>query len=130
MCLSLRAAIRWRCSSLRGAETAPERREQFDFDLPDGSTIHGDKAYGRLRAPEDLLAEAAEINLSPLRKKNSKRKESAPVRFLQHLRRKRVETAGSDLEKKLPASIHAVTSEGFELKTFLFVLSLSFNGLM
>jgi hypothetical protein len=41
-----------------------------------------------------------------------------------------VETAGSDLEKKLPASIHAVTSEGFELKTFLFVLSMSFDGLM
>jgi hypothetical protein len=103
--------------------------KQFDFDLPDGSTVHGDKAYNDYDF-EDLLAEAAEINLSPLRKKNSKRKESAPVRFLQHLRRKRVETAGSDLEKKLPASIHAVTSEGFELKTFLFVLSMSFDGLM
>jgi hypothetical protein len=103
--------------------------KQFDFDLPAGSTVHGDKAYNDYDF-EDLLAEAASINLSPLRKKNSKRKESASVRFLQHLRRKRVETAGSNLEKKRPASVHAVTSEGFEMKVFLFVLSLSFDGLM
>jgi len=44
--------------------------------------------------------------------------------------RKRIETAGSNIEKKLPASIHAVTAEGFELKVFLFVLALSFDGLI
>jgi hypothetical protein len=81
--------------------------KQFDFDLAAGSTVHGDKACNDYDF-EDLLAEAASIDLSPLRKKNSKRKESASARFL-HLRRKRVETAGSKLEKKRPASVHAVT---------------------
>lgn len=112
-----------------GSRNDTRAMKQFDFDLPEGSTVHGDKAYNDYDF-EDLLDEAADINLSPLRKKNSKRAESAPVRFLQHTRRKRVETTGSDIEKKLPASIHAVTSEGFEMKVFLFVLSMSFDGLM
>jgi hypothetical protein len=30
----------------------------------------------------------------------------------------------------LPKSIHAVTARGFELKVFLFLLSLSLDGLM
>jgi hypothetical protein len=58
-----------------GSRNDTRALKQFDFDLPDGSTIHGDKAYNDYDF-EDLLAEAAEINLSPLRKKNSKRKES------------------------------------------------------
>ena len=105
------------------------QREQFDFNLPAGSTVYGDKAYNDYDF-EDLLAEAAEINLSPIRKKNSKRAEPAYVEYLQHSYRKQVETAGSNIERKLPASIHAVTSEGFELKVFLFVLSLSFDSIL
>jgi len=66
----------------------------------------------------------------PLRKKNSKRAVPAYVEYLQHTYRKRIETAGSNIEKKLPASIHAVTAKGFELKVFLFVLALSFDGLI
>ena len=105
------------------------QREQFDFNLPEGSVVYGDKAYNDYNF-EDLLAEAAKINLSPIRKKDSKRKEPAYVEYLQHSYRKQVETAGSNIERKLPASIHAVTSEGFELKVFLFVLSLRFDSLL
>jgi hypothetical protein len=39
-----------------------------------------------------------------------------------------VETAGSLLEQLLPKSIHAVTSQGFELKVALFVIASSLNG--
>jgi hypothetical protein len=52
------------------------------------------------------------------------------MEFIQHTYRKRIETKGSNLEKRLPSSIHAVTAEGFELKVFLFVLALSFDGLL
>ncbi len=52
------------------------------------------------------------------------------MEFIQHTYRKQIETEGSNLEKQLPSSIHAVTSEGFELKVFLFVLALSFDGLL
>lgn len=112
-----------------GSRSDTRAMKQLDFDLPEESTVYGDKAYNDYGF-EDLLAEAADIELLPIRKKNSKRPVEPWTRYLQHTYRKRVETAGSDLERKLPASIHAVTSEGFEIKVFLFVLSLSFDGLM
>lgn len=40
---------------------------------------------------------------------------------------KRVETVGSLIEQLLPKSIHAVTSEGFELKAALFVIAYRLN---
>ena len=101
--------------------------KRFDFELPDGSVVYGDKAYNDYDF-EDLLAGAGEVKLLPLRKKNSKRAVPAFVRYLQHAYRKQVETTGSNIERRLPASIHAVTSEGFELKVFLFVLSISFDA--
>jgi hypothetical protein len=38
-----------------------------------------------------------------------------------------VETAGSLIAQLLPKSIHAVTSQGFELKVALFVIASSLN---
>jgi hypothetical protein len=49
------------------------------------------------------------------------------VSFVQHYYRKMVETAGSLIEQLLPKSIHAVTSQGFELKVALFVIAYSLN---
>ena len=43
--------------------------------------------------------------------------------------RKRVETAGSQIERLLPKHIHAVTPEGFEFKTILFVLASTIDRL-
>jgi hypothetical protein len=63
---------------------------------------------------EDLLREAAGINLSPMRKKNSKRPLPGYIAYLQARGRKTVETAGSLIARLLPKSIHAVTSQGFE----------------
>ena len=112
-----------------GAEHDVKALKRFDVDLSRGATVYADKAYTDY-AFEDLLQEAAGIDLLPLRKKNSKRAVPAYVEYLQHNYRKRIETAGSNIEKRLPASIHAVTARGFELKVFLFVLALSFDGLI
>ena len=71
---------------------------------------------------EDALAEA-EIYLIPIREKNSKRPLPPWLQYLQSLQRKAVETAGSLIERILPKSIHAVTSEGFEIKILLFLLA-------
>jgi hypothetical protein len=98
----------------------------FDFDLPSQSTVYGDSAF-TLYAVEDLLHEACGIDLSPMRKKNSKRPASASLAYLQAVGRKQVETAGSMVERLLPKSIHAVTAKGFTLKVFLFVLAYSFS---
>jgi hypothetical protein len=98
----------------------------FDFNLPSASTVYGDSAF-TLYVAEDVLREACGIDLSPMRKKNSKRPASASLAYLQAVRRKQVETAGSLIERLLPKSIHAVTAKGFTLKIFLFVLAYSFS---
>jgi len=99
----------------------------YAYALPDGSIIYADKAYNDYEI-EDLLKEVEHITLLPMRKKNSKRALPPEVAFVQHYYRKIVETAGSLIEQLLPKSIHAVTSQGFELKVALFVIASSLNG--
>ena len=99
--------------------------EVFDFDLPQGSVVIGDKAYNYY-AIEDQLAEYG-IELLPIRKKNSHRKLPPWTEYLQHHYRKMIETAGSLIERLLPKSIHATNAQGFELKVALFTLGSSIN---
>ena len=112
-----------------GSYSDTAQLKQFCFDLPEGSTVYADKAFNEYFT-EDLLAEAAQIDLQPLRKKNSKRAVEVCVEYVQHHYRKAIETAGSLIERRLPKTIHAVTAAGFELKVFLFVLAYSIDGLL
>lgn len=100
--------------------------QYYAYALPEGSIIYADKAYNDYEI-EDLLKEAEHRHLIPMRKKNSQRALSPSSSFVQSYHRKRVETAGSLLEQLLPKSIHAVTSQGFELKVALFVIASSLN---
>ena len=97
------------------------------YELPDGSIIYADKAYNNYEM-EDLLQEVDQIQLIPIRKKNSKRALPPALSFVQSYHRKRVETAGSLIAQLLPKSIPVVTSQGFELKVALFVIASSLNG--
>jgi hypothetical protein len=99
----------------------------YAYELPDGCIIYAYKAYNDYEI-EDLLKDVDHIQLLPMRKKNSKRALSPSISFVQSYYRKRVETAGSLIEQLLPKSIHAVTSQGFELKVVLFVIASSLNG--
>ena len=99
--------------------------KMYTFDLPPNSIIYADKAYNNYEI-EDLLKELEDIYLLPVRKHNLKRQFNGAVRYLQNLHRKAVETANSMITKLFPKKIHAVTAQGFELKTFLFVLTKSF----
>jgi hypothetical protein len=101
--------------------------KSYAYELPDGSIIYADKAYNDYEI-EDLLKEVDHIQLIPMRKKNSKRALPPYISFVQSYHRKRVETAGSLIAQLLPKSIHAVTSQGFELKVALFVIASSLNG--
>jgi Transposase DDE domain len=98
----------------------------FPFALPEDSVVYADKAYTDYEV-EDLLLDAEKIQLSAMRKRNSRRPVPAYVQFVQHYKRKIIETSGSLISQFLPKSIHAVTSKGFELKIMLFVLALSVN---
>jgi hypothetical protein len=84
-----------------------------------------DKAYTHYEF-EDGLSEA-DLHLLPMRKHNSKRLLPSWMCYLQAHLRKAVETTRGLLECLFPKSIHAVTTEGFELKLVLFVLALSIS---
>jgi hypothetical protein len=99
----------------------------FEFDLPEGAQVVGDKAYNNY-AVEDML-EVAGIKLAPFRKKNSKRPVPAWVTYLRFHYRKMIETTGSLLSNLLPKKIHATSPASFELKVTLFILACSINHL-
>jgi hypothetical protein len=103
-------------------------RKTFRFDVPEGSHVYADKAYNDY-AMEDVLLEASQIRLYPIRKKNSKRPLPPDIAYVQHDYRQRIETVGSLIERMLPKTIHAVTAAGFELKVFLLVLAYRINCL-
>jgi len=96
--------------------------KEFDCDLPEDATIHGDRAYTDYQE-EDLLQQAGKITLQPQRKKNSKRPLPLCLEFLGKPLRQRVETTFSQIEALLPRHIHAVTEKGFVLKTICFLLA-------
>jgi hypothetical protein len=110
------------CGSFGDVEALP----YYPFDIPAGAIIYADKAYNDYEI-EDLLKEIDRMQLLPMRKKNSKRALPPYGSFVQHYHRKRIETAGSLMEQRLPKSIHAVTPEGFELKVALCVVAYSLN---
>jgi hypothetical protein len=99
----------------------------YHMDLPEGSQLTGDKAYNDYDV-EDVVNEAG-ISFIPLRKKNSKRPVPPWIHYLRSSARKAIETTGSLMEQLLPKHIHAVTSQGFELKVALFMLACSINFL-
>lgn len=104
-----------------GADGDTKVLKQLDLDLPEGSTLTGDKAYNDY-AYEDLLREVG-LSLIPLRKVNSKRPLEPALTYLMARARKAVETTGSLIERLLPRHIHSVTARGFELKVGCFVIA-------
>jgi hypothetical protein len=100
----------------------------FQLDVPEGSHGYADKAYNDY-AMADVLLAASHIHRYLLRKQASKRPLPPYIAYVQHDYRKRMETVGSLIERRLPKTIHAVTAEGFGWKVFRFVLTYSLNGL-
>ncbi len=100
----------------------------YQFNLPTGATIVGDKAFNVYAIEDDLAAIG--IALCPLRKKNSKRAVPPWETFLRETYRKYIETAGSLLMQRFPKTIQAVTAIGFELKLVLFLLAYSLDQLI
>lgn len=99
----------------------------YQFDLPAGSKVIGDKAFNVYDIEDELAS--IDIELAPLRKKNSKRAIPPWETYLREIQRKYIETAGSMITQRFPKKIHAVTAAGFELKIVLFLLAYSFDCL-
>lgn len=111
-----------------GADNDTGALAWYQFDLPSGAKIVGDKAFNVYAIEDDLAT--IDIALCPLRKKNSKRAIPAWEQYLRELQRKYIETTGSLLMQRFPKTIHAVTSAGFELKVVLLLLAYSLNCLV
>jgi hypothetical protein len=78
-----------------------------------------------------MLKEAVGITFRPTRKKNSLRATDSYIERIAHRTfRKRIETAFSKITAMFPKSIHAVTSEGFELKVISFIIAAGIQYLM
>ncbi len=85
--------------------------KMYQFDLPKDALVTGDKVYNDY-ALEDMLLEA-NLNLLPLREKNSHRSLPSWLTNLLSYCRKVIKTTGSLIERLLPKHIHAVTARGF-----------------
>ena len=109
-----------------GSENDMRAFKRFTLDIPTGSTIYGDRAYNNYEL-EDFLSEQAEIKLVAQRRKNSMRPLSAELRYIQSRMRKRVETVFSQITGIFPRKVNAVTSKGFEIKIFNFILAYAFD---
>ena len=109
-----------------GSENDMRAFKRFSLDIPTGSTIYGDRAYNNYDF-EDFLADYGEIQLIAQRRKNSKRPLFAERKYIQSRMRKRVETVFSQITGIFPRSINAVTSKGFEIKVFNFILAYTFK---
>jgi Transposase DDE domain len=116
------------CFLTPGSSSDVRAWRSVQFDVQEGRVIYADKAYNDY-GMEDLMYESAQITLSPIRKEHSKRALPPYVAFVQYHYRKRIETAASLIERRLPNTIHTVTARGFELKVFLFVLAYSIDRL-
>lgn len=112
---------------LPGADNDTGALQWYQFDLPHGATIIGDKAFNHYAIEDDLAAVG--LHLAPLRKKNSKRAIPAWATYWRQHVRQGIETVGSLLTDRFPKTIRAVSAAGFELKIVLFVLAYSIDCL-
>lgn len=100
--------------------------QAMQLDLPEGSEIYADSAYTHYEV-EDLYEQCDQVHLLVERKANSKRPDTAALRFLKKHWRKRIETTFSEITARFPNKIHAVTPQGFLLKIILFLFAFTFH---
>jgi hypothetical protein len=115
------------CSFTAGSAHDLDGMNRLPLDLPEGSKLIGDSAYTGYLI-EDMFRDNG-ICLLADRKTNSKRQHNPSNKYLISTRRKRIETAFSDIAKLMPESIHAVTAEGFLIKIIAFIWAYTFDSL-
>ena len=109
-----------------GSESDIKIFKEMRLDLPAGSKSYADKAYNDY-GHEDLVLEAADIQVIAQRKDNSKRKISPALNHILSVTRKKIETAFSCITQRFPKTIHAVIAKGFEIKLIAFIIAYSMN---
>ena len=109
-----------------GSQSDAHALTKLPLNVAPESTIWADAAYTDYKL-EDLMLETDGVWLLAGRRSNSKRKDKPWVEYLKLQIRKTIETTFSAIKARMPRSIHAVTPEGFFLKTALFVIAYTFE---
>ena len=95
---------------------------ELSYELPNGSTLYGDKAYNDANA-EDLLR-LAFVRLIPVRRRNMKNQHDWADEYDLRQYRKGVETVNSQLESMGINRLRARTNNGFFIKVQASLLAL------
>lgn len=98
--------------------------KDFDFDLPEGSILHGDNGCADQNY-EKAIEEGANINVLFHRRANSKNPHHPWDDYMSRKIRKRTETTFSVIQGLFPKKIHAVKAKGFCLKIVCFIMAYS-----
>lgn len=100
--------------------------QSMAIDLPEGSHLYGDKAYGKEEF-QALLAHYQGIRLKAEKKQNSLQRDTWAEKLENKYFRKQIEVTFSQITAQFPKRIHAVTMQGFLLKILLFILAFLFE---
>ena len=104
-------------NDIRGLGTLP-------LNLPLNSEVYSDSAYTDYDI-EDNLKLTQDIGLKVIRKSNSKRQDPPWTHYYKQCTRHQIETVFSQITRRFPKAIHAVTFEGFLLKLSAFIFALT-----
>lgn len=107
---------------LPGSYSDHSALQALDFDLPTGSIVWQDSGFTDYEW-EDFYRQQEGIDFATQRKNNSLRGDDFPTYIAKKQNRKRVETSISEITSRFPKRIHAVTRNGFQFKTFFFILA-------
>jgi len=109
-----------------GSQSDAHALTKLPLNVAPESRIWADAAYTDYKL-EDLMFEEDGVWLLTRRKSNSKRKDKPWMDYIKQQVRKLIETHFSCIKARMPRSIHAVTAEGFYLKTALFIIAYTFE---
>jgi Transposase DDE domain len=98
------------------------------LDIPPQASIFGDNAFENHEL-EDNSGEMDEIQWEVMRKKNTRRGDIYQIRLWKQQIRRKIESVFSAISSTLPKTIHAVTADGFNIKTFMFIFSYTLSFL-
>ena len=97
--------------------------------VPKGANIYANQAYNSA-SYEDLLWEDQGIALLSPKKASNKRQYTRKIAAYINKKRKRIETAFSEIKSWLGQRVHAATLKGFKLKLALNVVAFAFKTLL
>jgi hypothetical protein len=103
--------------------------QSMAIDLPEGSHLYGDKAYGN-EEYQVLFAHYQGIKLKAVKKQNSLQPDTWAESLENKYFRKQIEVSFSQITAQFPRKIHAVSLAGFLLKVLLFILAFLFEKLV